>query len=406
MTYDCIVIGAGPAGSAASITLAQRGWRVALVEASEFPRHKVCGEYLSWTNWQTLKRLGVWETFIANAGPAIKRVALLDQSESEPVTAPLPAPATNDQTNPGEWGRAYTRDQLDLVLVRRAAELGVDVHQPYRVKNVVRDGADWCVQATDSSKSSDTTLRSPVIIQATGRDAIGDAAEPLRRQRSGSGLLGFKTHFRGVDLEADLMPLLAFPGGYGGMVTCQEGLVSLSCCIKSDRFRKLERSGSKDPGDTLRQHLERTIPKVAKLLHGTEQQGRWRTTGSVRPGYRRMYHQGLFAVGSCAGEPDPVIAEGISMALQSGELAADCLAAHASPAKLDAAAIDRAGAAYATRWRQSFRTRIAASQLIAFWATRPRLVAASHPVVARFPKVLTLGSQLAGKGSRNRAVSV
>ncbi|WP_136622814.1 FAD-dependent oxidoreductase, partial [Mesorhizobium sp. 10.2.3] len=42
-TYDAVIIGAGPAGSSAALTLARRGWAVAIVEKSAFPRRKVCG---------------------------------------------------------------------------------------------------------------------------------------------------------------------------------------------------------------------------------------------------------------------------------------------------------------------------------------------------------------------------
>src|SRR5690348_6454788 len=47
MSYDLIVIGGGPAGAAAAITGARRGARVLLLERSRYPRHKVCGEFVS-----------------------------------------------------------------------------------------------------------------------------------------------------------------------------------------------------------------------------------------------------------------------------------------------------------------------------------------------------------------------
>ncbi len=47
MTYDLIVVGAGPAGSAAAISAAKKGATVLLLERSRFPRHKVCGEFVS-----------------------------------------------------------------------------------------------------------------------------------------------------------------------------------------------------------------------------------------------------------------------------------------------------------------------------------------------------------------------
>src|SRR5712692_2478744 len=73
-THDAIVIGAGPAGTSVALTLARRGWAVAIVEKSEFPRRKVCGEYISASNLALLDRLEIREVWRAVAGPEIRRV--------------------------------------------------------------------------------------------------------------------------------------------------------------------------------------------------------------------------------------------------------------------------------------------------------------------------------------------
>ena len=75
--FDAIIIGGGPAGATAAILLADAGWSVALVEQKEFPRRKVCGEYLSATNWPLFARLGVAERFAELAGPPVRETAEL-----------------------------------------------------------------------------------------------------------------------------------------------------------------------------------------------------------------------------------------------------------------------------------------------------------------------------------------
>ena len=71
---DAVVIGAGPAGSTVAIRLAQSGFSVALVEKAEFPRRKVCGEFISATTWPLLDEIGVGRELAARAGPAVERV--------------------------------------------------------------------------------------------------------------------------------------------------------------------------------------------------------------------------------------------------------------------------------------------------------------------------------------------
>jgi len=70
------VIGAGPAGSAAAISAIQCGAQVELVERSHFPRHKVCGEFLSPEIVPALERLGVWCSIEARNPPRIRRMVL------------------------------------------------------------------------------------------------------------------------------------------------------------------------------------------------------------------------------------------------------------------------------------------------------------------------------------------
>ena len=83
MQVDAIVIGAGPAGSAAARLLAQAGWSVALVEKAEFPRRKVCGEFISAPTMPVLKACGIAAPFIAAAGPHQLRFP------SQPLTVAL-----------------------------------------------------------------------------------------------------------------------------------------------------------------------------------------------------------------------------------------------------------------------------------------------------------------------------
>lgn len=86
--FDAIIIGAGPAGTAAAIGLALQGRSVAIIERTEFPRRKVCGEFTSAINLDLLDRLGVGDEFRRQAGPEVRRVALFAAGAA--VQAPLP----------------------------------------------------------------------------------------------------------------------------------------------------------------------------------------------------------------------------------------------------------------------------------------------------------------------------
>src|SRR6185437_8557169 len=177
LQYDAIIVGGGPAGATAAIRLARAGWSVALIEGESFPRRKVCGECIAASNLPLLDALGVGERFAALAGPPLRRVALLWGRES--ISAPLPAAAGSRQP----WGRALGREQLDLLLLERARQVGVAVWQPYTAQSLGGSpGAYCCVlrptrdhgqisAGCDSAASpgaASLSLTAPVAIAANG----------------------------------------------------------------------------------------------------------------------------------------------------------------------------------------------------------------------------------------------
>ena len=57
--FDAAIIGAGPAGAAAALSLASKGYRVVLIDKEKFPREKLCGDFINPVNWPILRELGV-----------------------------------------------------------------------------------------------------------------------------------------------------------------------------------------------------------------------------------------------------------------------------------------------------------------------------------------------------------
>lgn len=381
--HDAIVIGAGPAGSSTAIALAQHGWSVAMVEKVVFPRRKVCGEFMSGTSLALLDRLGVGDVWRAEAGPEIRRVGFFSGDVS--AQAPMPIARTG-------LGRALGRDRLDYILLQAAERAGVEILQP--CKAVAIDRRDDLQFVTVEAGQHQKVLSAPVIIAAHGSWEPGKLPSQLERTSRPSDLFGFKAHFRGAALPPDLMPLLVFPGGYGGMVTADRGRVSISCCIRRDVLSELrQRFGNIAAADALSRHVLASCRGVATVLAGAELDGLWLAAGPIHPGIRAGYDQGIFRVGNIAGESHPVIAEGISMALQSGWLLARELVASGE----DRDGSDAAGRRYQRAWRRQFSARLRAAALIARIAIGPGGATAMRAVIKNFPVALTLGARLSGK---------
>jgi flavin-dependent dehydrogenase len=286
------------------------------------------------------------------------------------------------------------------MLLGAAATAGVDVLQPYIVVALAREGEEYRVRVVSKTNPALVELRSSVVIAAHGSWEAGTLpTQPHRRPPRPSDLLGFKAHFANSDLPQGLMPLLAFPGGYGGMVHCDGGRVSLSCCIRRDWLAMLQGRQRGEAGEAVLAHIEESCVGVRQVLRGATREGSWLAAGPIRPGIRAHERGGLFRVGNAAGEAHPAVAEGISMAMQSSWLLAQRLRRWKEQGGA-VANLDRVNAAYSAEWQRSFAPRIRASSVIAHWAMRKDAVKAIVPMLRCFPGLLTWGARLSGKARR------
>lgn len=387
--YDALVIGAGPAGATAALLLSRAGWSVAMVEKKAFPRRKVCGEFISATSRPLLQELGLGDRYDAHGGPDVRRVGLY--AGDTVLTAPMPKPSRI----PAQWGRALGREHLDLMLLEAAVQAGTTLWQPWTVAELRRTERGHACRL--AYKHGERTLEARFVIAAHGSWERGPLPAQAFRSRAPSDLIAFKAHFRDSRLPAELMPLLIFPGGYGGMVHSDGGRASLSCCVRRDILADVRRRYPRAiAGEAVVQHIKDSCVGVRDALGGARNDGTILSAGPIRPGIRTRYANGMFFIGNIAGEAHPIVAEGISMAMQSAWLL--CRRLIAQP---DAAgsphALARIGRAYAADWDAAFALRVRAAALFANIAMRPGAAGLVLLLLRRFPELLTFGAQLSGK---------
>jgi 2-polyprenyl-6-methoxyphenol hydroxylase-like FAD-dependent oxidoreductase len=392
--FDVVIIGAGPAGSAAAILLARAGWSVALVERQPFPRRKVCGECLAASNLPLLRTLGVGEAFDACAGPELRQVRLLRGDRS--VTADLPA--ADDDRYP--WGRALGRETLDTLLLEQARAAGATVLQPWSVQAILGGPGAWRCEVRAVGSTALLRLRASIVIDAHGswEDLPWDRS--LRRLARGVGdLFAFKANFRGSSLREGVIHVLSLDGGYGGMVIADGGTTTVACCVRRDRLNELRGAApGLRAGDAVEAWLQRECGGVRQALRDATRDGPWLASGPLDPGVRIDARDKIFRIGNAAGEAHPILGEGMSMALQSASLLCSHLLARQpaerAPARTLQAELQRR---HAADWRREFVPRLRLAAAFAHVAMRPRSAATLMTVVRYWPGLLTQGARWGGK---------
>jgi flavin-dependent dehydrogenase len=294
---DAIVVGAGPAGSAAAIGLARAGATTLLLERARETGDALCGGFLSWQTLQRLDALGI--ELAALGGQAVRRVSLFAGKRQ------------SETTLPGE-AMGVSRRGLDNALQAAAVAAGAGLERG--VHATALDGG--VVQTRDGA-----ALAAPAIFLAAGKHGFrGFAREPAEWQRADPvmGLrLRLPAHPALGRLVGDAVELHLFDRGYAGLVQQEDGSGNLCLAVHKSR---LDEAGG-DPSTLLRA-LGDAMPHLgARLAHADWSSG-LDAIGHVPYGWRSCdTAPGLFRLGDQAGVIPSLAGEGMGLALASADAA-------------------------------------------------------------------------------------
>ena len=225
--------------------------------------------------------------------------------------------------------------------------------------------------------------------------------QDFRRPPRASDLFGFKAIFCSSALPSDLMPLLAFPGGYGGMVHTDGGRVSLSCCIRRDQ---LERCRKQWPhvraGEAVLTHIKSSC-KASRWR--CRRQGR--TAHGCLPGHcaREFARSAAMASSRSAMRPPkriPSSPKASASPFNRRRCCAGRLVAHPelrSDRRPSTRLLEQVRHDYAPAWRRNFSPRLYVAAALAHLFMRPISTRIATTLLERFPQLLTEGARWSGK---------
>ena len=333
---DVIVVGAGPSGATTAFHLAQAGLDVLLLEKTEFPREKVCGDGLTPRAVKSLVGMGIDVSpeagWIHNQGLRIigggHRLEL-----RWPDLAEYPS-----------YGLVRKRLDFDETLARAAQKAGARLLERTAVTGPIlheRSGRVVGVTARAVGESGpdgrpgrrgpEISYRAPLVIAADGNSSRLSLAVGLRPRDDRPMGVAVRTYYTSPRHEDDWLEswleLWDYSGdrptllpGYGWIFGVGDGTsnVGLGILNTSKAFRHV------DYKVLLKGWLDHTPAEWGYRDENMTQPVR----GAALPmGFNRQphYRSGLLLVGDAGGMVNPFNGEGIAYAMESGELAADVI---------------------------------------------------------------------------------
>ena len=214
-SYDVIVVGGGPAGSVMGWVLAQQGVRVAILERAQFPREKVCGDYVEPGGLRLLSRIGVLSEIERRDRLKINRYRVYFGPKLAYKDTIHYYKSTEDKI---DYGLVVPRDELDAILLDAARDAGATVLSPAAAKSIVRQGDMVHVEVAMGDGSQ--MLRAPLVVGADGTESVVGKSAGLRRTNRRHIGVSQRAYVEGVEIDGgeatvwfdeDLAP------GYGWM---------------------------------------------------------------------------------------------------------------------------------------------------------------------------------------------
>jgi menaquinone-9 beta-reductase len=355
-----VIVGAGPAGTSAAIRLATEGFAVTLIEREKFPRHKLCGEFISPECFTHFRELGVLDKMLGFGGERIAETIFY-------------APNGKSVSVESKWFSAnetalgLSRAEMDFQLLERAKQIGVEVLEETQVVGLLIDDGKVCGVKTKSAEIS-----ADLVIDATGRARVLGKLADKRSQESRvesreskskiqNRLVGFKAHLKNVKMEKGRCEIYFFRGGYGGLNYVENGIGNHCFLLKAEIVKEFNGDVEKILHEVIFQNiraketLENAVPIFDWLAVTVDEFG----VKNLNPA------KNLLAIGDAGAFIDPFTGSGMLMAMESGELLAKAIQINNSSEKI--------AQNYQALHRQKFTQRLRLCQVMRRAAFAPNL---------------------------------
>lgn len=354
-----VIVGGGLAGLIAAIHLKNNNYDVIVIEKNEFPKHKVCGEYISNEVLPYLKSL---DLDVESFHPKHIDKLTFSLVSGKSINADLPL-----------GGFGISRYQLDQYLYKEAQHRGCKI-----VQETVLD-----IEFLDSKFKITTNLNTfsaAIVLGAFGKRSNLDIKFKRNFIQKKSHWLGVKAHYK-VDFPDDIVGLHHFSGGYCGVSKVENNVVNI-CYLANYETFKLHKS--------IEEYQENMVCKNPNLKeifkNAVIQFEKPLTISQVSFEKKKCVENHILMIGDTAGLIHPLCGNGMAMAIHSAKLAAENVILFLEN-RIDRATLE---SKYSNDWNKNFKKRLKTGRILGKLLQYEKTAQTVLKLLVLFPDLLTM----------------
>ena len=361
LVVDVIIIGGGLAGLCNAIHISKFGKKVVLIEKNEYPKHKVCGEYIS---NEVLPYFTFLDINPFEFGAVKIKNFQLSTTKSKLISAKLPL-----------GGFGISRHQLDFVLLERAKDNGVTI-----LKDSVVD-IKFSKDVFSIETKENKTLSSKIAIGAFGKRSLLDVKMNREFIQKKAPYLGVKIHVKG-DFPEDLVALHNFKGGYCGISKVENNAINLCYITNYTSFKKYKNIEDFQEQVVFKNKFLKEIFQNSEAVFEKPL-----TISQISFETKKPIENHILMCGDSAGMIHPLCGNGMSMAIQSAQLASVLILKYLNGDLNSRKELEKQ---YIRKWNNKFGARLKAGHFIAMLFRKDKIAAFLLQILKKLPFLLPL----------------
>jgi len=357
MTYNIAIIGGGLAGLSLSIDLREKGYDVIVIEKGNYPRHKVCGEYISMESHSYVQ--AICPALSGLDLPVINKFGLSSTGKNQFNTA----------LDLGGFG--ISRYLLEKMLFDKACSVGVIFMTDTKATNVFFE-PDTGACKIETTHGDVCAL---LACNASGRKSNFETKEKANRP-VGTNYVGVKYHIK-ITRDPTLIEIHNFPGGYCGISNIEDSKSCLCYIVNSKQLNSVQNSIPELEKQFLYKNNNlRILFNEAEFLFKKPV-----IISGINFRIKEPYKGDLFSLGDAVGSIAPITGNGMSNALRSASTLAQMADNYFSKQVTYRQLIDN----YTHFWNKEFSKRIKISRDFQKLSEYPLLTNLSIGILNTFP---------------------